>query len=295
MRKNIFMAAFCGLFVATLMTACGQKSPYPGYKQTESGLCYKYIVKNDGPTAQMGEIVQVNLAYYLDDSLLYTTETMPTAVYDMVRESSFAGDLYEGFAMMHKGDSMSMIMPADSVFLKMFNTPFVPEFVDSLAVIRWEVGIVDIMTEEELNARIEAENEAKFAEAKSVFDAYIAENAIEAEPTETGLVYVSKEAGNGQKPEAGQMVKVHYTGMLLDGSVFDSSIERGEPIEFPLGAGYVIPGWDEGIGLMSKGEKGTLYIPANLGYGERQAGPIPAFSNLIFEVELVDFHNAENE
>jgi len=86
----------------------------------------------------------------------------------------------------------------------------------------------------------------------------------------------------------GQTVKVHYTGKLLDGTVFDSSVERGEPISIPIGVGQVIPGWDEGIAMMKKGEKGVLYIPAKLGYGAHGAGPIPPYSNLIFEVELVD-------
>ena len=86
------------------------------------------------------------------------------------------------------------------------------------------------------------------------------------------------------------MARVHYTGKLLDGTLFDSSIERGQPIEFPLGVGQVIPGWDEGIMMMSKGEKGVLYIPYYLAYGDRQAGDkITPFSNLMFEVELIDF------
>lgn len=288
MKKSILLAAACGLVMAFVATSC-EKSAYPGYKQTESGLYYKYLVKNDGPTAQLGEVVEVNLAYYLDDSLMYSTSNIPEPVYDLVRESSFPGDLYEGFTLMHKGDSMSMIMPADSVFLKMFNSRIVPEFVDSLSVIRWEVKVIDIMTEEEVNARIQAAMDEKFVESEETLRAYLAENNIEATPTESGLVYVCTQAGNGSKPEVGKKVKVHYTGTLLDGTKFDSSVDRGEPIEFPLGMGNVIPGWDEGIAMMSKGEKGILYIPAKLGYGDRQAGPIPAFSNLIFEVELVDF------
>ena len=288
MKKSILLAAACGLVMAFVATSC-EKSAYPGYKQTESGLYYKYLVKNDGPTAQLGEVVEVNLAYYLDDSLMYSTSDILEPVYDLVREPSFAGDLYEGFTMMHKGDSMSMIMPADSVFLKMFYSRIVPDFVDSLSVIRWEVKVIDIMTEEEVNARIQAAMDEKFVESEETLRAYLAENNIEATPTESGLVYVCTQAGNGSKPEVGKKVKVHYTGTLLDGTKFDSSVDRGEPIEFPLGMGNVIPGWDEGIAMMSKGEKGILYIPAKLGYGDRQAGPIPAFSNLIFEVELVDF------
>ena len=119
---------------------------------------------------------------------------------------------------------------------------------------------------------------------------YLTAQGITAEPTASGLVYVMTQEGNGEKPADGQMVKVHYTGKLLDGTVFDSSVEREEPIQIPIGVGQVIPGWDEGIMLMSKGEKGVLYIPYYLAYGDRGAGAdIPAFANLMFEVELIDF------
>lgn len=288
MKKNYFLAAMCGLVMAFAATSC-EESAYPGYKMTENGLYYKHLVKNGGPTAEVGQFVEVDLAYYLDDSLLYSTRNMPLPVFDLIRESTFAGDLYEGFTMMHEGDSMSMIMPADSVFLKIFNSQIVPEFVDSASIIRWEVKLIGITTEEGMNARMQAAAEEKFAATEETLRNYLAENSIETAPTESGLVYVCTQAGDGIKPEAGTTVKVHYTGTLLDGTKFDSSVDRGEPIEFPVGMGYVIPGWDEGISMMSRGEKGILYIPSKLGYGAQQAGPIPAFSNLIFEVELVDF------
>ena len=91
------------------------------------------------------------------------------------------------------------------------------------------------------------------------------------------------------KAEAGKTVKVHYSGYLADGKMFDSSIERGEPIEFPLGQGMVIPGWEEGIALMNVGDKLRLVIPYYLAYGEQGREPIiPAKADLTFDVELVD-------
>lgn len=108
--------------------------------------------------------------------------------------------------------------------------------------------------------------------------------------TASGLGIRLTEQTQNEKPKPGDKVKVHYTGTLTNGKKFDSSVDRGTPFEFQLGKGQVIQGWDEGIALLRKGEKATLTIPPNLGYGDRAMGDaIPAGSTLIFEVELIDF------
>ena len=97
------------------------------------------------------------------------------------------------------------------------------------------------------------------------------------------------EVGSGElAAQKGHTVRVHYVGTLENGTKFDSSLDRGEPFEFPLGAGYVIPGWDLGVQGMRVGEKRKLTIPPHLGYGENGVGPIPGNSTLVFEVELVE-------
>jgi peptidylprolyl isomerase len=107
--------------------------------------------------------------------------------------------------------------------------------------------------------------------------------------TSSGLQYIVIEEGTGDKPEKGDTVKVHYTGKLEDGTVFDSSVKRGVPIEFQLGVGRVIKGWDEGIADMKEGGKRQLIIPPDLGYGANGYPPvIPPNSTLIFDVELVE-------
>ena len=106
--------------------------------------------------------------------------------------------------------------------------------------------------------------------------------------TDSGLMYKFLENKNSNKPSKGEKVKVHYKGMLLDGTVFDSSFKRNQPIEFTLGIGQVIKGWDEGISLLGVGDKASFIIPSDLAYGESGAGGvIPPNATLLFEVELI--------
>ena len=110
--------------------------------------------------------------------------------------------------------------------------------------------------------------------------------------TQTGLKYEDVNVGSGAEALSGKKVSVHYTGWLNNngakGNKFDSSVDRGEPFEFPLGAGYVIQGWDQGVAGMKEGGKRVLYIPSSLGYGARGAGAaIPPNADLIFDVELL--------
>ena len=132
--------------------------------------------------------------------------------------------------------------------------------------------------------------EEQFGEVKAAGEKFLQENMTKegVEITESGLQYIVMNEGTGEKPTATSTVKVHYHGTLTDGTVFDSSVDRGEPTQF--GVGQVIPGWTEGLQLMSVGSKYKFFIPQEIGYGAfpRQGGVIRPFEALVFEVELLE-------
>lgn len=138
----------------------------------------------------------------------------------------------------------------------------------------------DKLLKEKAAAAAKLEGEAFAKKVKEKFP-----NAVK---TASGLYYVVDKEGTGAKANKGQTVVAHYTGTFWDGQKFDSSLDRGQPFEFPLGQGRVIAGWDEGFGLFKVGSKGKLIIPYNLAYGEQgYPGAIPPKSDLIFEVEML--------
>ncbi|GLB49917.1 peptidylprolyl isomerase [Neptunitalea lumnitzerae] len=135
----------------------------------------------------------------------------------------------------------------------------------------------------------EGERERRVAEAKQKAEEALEKLAAGFDKTDSGLRYKIIQKGNGVKAEKGKTVSVHYKGMFEDGGVFDSSFKRNQPIDFTLGVGQVISGWDEGIALLQVGDKARFVIPSHLAYGSRGAGGvIPPNATLIFDVELVN-------
>ncbi|CAB0151757.1 FKBP-type peptidyl-prolyl cis-trans isomerase FkpA [Pseudidiomarina piscicola] len=187
----------------------------------------------------------------------------------------------------------SNLVEQDKMDLELDRNQVIAGFVDSL---KDTSKITEEEQQELLTAMQQQFTEKKAAnlgaEAKATGDAYLAENAEKAGVmvTESGLQYEVLNEGEegGKQPTAEDIVQVHYEGTLIDGTVFDSSVERGEPATFPLNR--VIPGWTEGVQLMSVGDKFRFVIPPELAYGDREVGggTIPPKSTLIFEVELLD-------
>jgi FKBP-type peptidyl-prolyl cis-trans isomerase FklB len=152
-----------------------------------------------------------------------------------------------------------------------------------------QISVIMTAWQQEMSAKKAVLAEKDLANNVKAGTDFLAANKLKEGVVElpSGLQYKILTEGAGDNPGDSDIVKVHYTGTLLDGTVFDSSRERGEPIEFPVNG--VIPGWTEALKLMKPGARYMLYIPANLAYGDKKTGPIPEGSTLVFDVELLSF------
>lgn len=185
------------------------------------------------------------------------------------------------------GKSLSVIK--DELDLEVLTQAIADQFAgkDSKLTAEQALKVQEVFTTT-LQAKQAAEAAEKAAKGKEEGAAFLAANKAKpgVKVTESGLQYEVVRAGNGPKPATTDVVRVHYKGTLLDGTVFDSSYDRGQPAEF--GLAQVIPGWSEGVALMPVGSKYKFWIPSELGYGEAGGGPIPPNAMLTFEVELME-------
>lgn len=276
--------------IAIMVVSAISCSKYKGFKRDKKeDFYYKFHIENkkaDQP--EEGDIVELKLTVRTTDSTIIPT--IPTR--DQIVESAFKGDFYAAIKKMHVGDSATFILNGDSIFHYFFGQeyPFGEE------PLYFDIKLDKIMSMEEVEKE-QAERRKEYEEMLETFKNsedslltnYLTDNKVTVKPTSSGLYYIKLASGKGEKVKTGSHVTVHYTGTLLDGTVFDSSYSRDEPIELEVGKGQVIAGWEEGLQLMREGEKARFIIPSKLAYGERGAGGvIPPYTTIVFEVEVLD-------
>lgn len=303
MVKKYLSIALLG---ATAITVTSCNAQNAGFKKTAAGLEYK-IVKDEAGIQKpaIGDYMEFHIKSYVHfpkgDSVLFDSRKMNNnqPVPFQVMPASFKGDLVEGFMMLTKGDSAVFRVPIDSV-IKAGNQPLPWMEKGKNMKIEYTVVVTTVKTQSQLQTEQKAAAEKQVSIDEAQVKEYLAKNNIQATRTPSGLYYKVDKMGTGAKPGVGQMVSMNYTGMTLAGTKFDSNVDpefkHVQPFEFKLGTGQVIKGWDEGIALLPKGSKATLYIPSTMAYGAQSPTPlIPANSVLVFDVEVVDFHDAPAE
>lgn len=271
-RNNQLLVAALGLFLASCSTG--------GVKKTPNGVEYTVHKSGSGAQLKLGDTVLMNITQRLNDSVLAESRKLVGApVPVLIQKSVNKYDLMEGLALLKEGDSATFVIPWDSL-----PEPR-PPFGKKGDKIR-----VTFAVETKYSAATQTARDEK--EIKE----YLDKNKLNATKTAEGVYVAVSQAGTGDKPHAGDTVFVHYTGKLLSGKTFDSSLDSTlrpgmplEPIKFPIGQGFVIKGWDAGISSLNKGSKATLVIPSSLAYGLQGSPPaIPGNSVLVFDVQLVD-------
>lgn len=274
-----------------MLAACNTS----GYKQTPSGIRYRIISTGDGPLVKKGEILKFNYAQKLNDSSLFNSfNSLPT--YAKVDSVGSVYSPIEVFPFLRKGDSVVIVQLADTIMKRM--PPGQPSPLKKGDKITLTLKILDILKGDEM-AQADQMKELKTESDREAgtIQRYLTSKNITTEKTPKG-VYVSVQSpGDGPAVDSGKYVSVMYTGKLFaaDKAVTEKVFETNTgkaPIQFTINSGQVIPGWDEGLKMLKKGGKATLYIPATLAYGQQPGPGGKPFENLIFDVQVVDVADA---
>ena len=258
------------------------------FQTSDKGYHFKKHISNDGRKAAANDGLIFDMDLKKGDLIVFSTrENEPI-------KHRFSKDMYEVdespimemLSQMSAGDSATLLVEADSIAYQLDpQWGFQPGDLATFDIVVREVKTKAELDAEQRDLDRQADKIAK--DTRTIIKQYKA-GTLDVETTASGLKYHITERGKGEKPNEGDLVSVNYSGHLMDGKRFDSSFERGQAFQFPLGQQRVIPGWDEGFGMLPVGTKGYLFIPSELGYGEQGMLPnIPESAELVFYIELL--------
>jgi peptidylprolyl isomerase len=276
-KGNFMKSILITLFSVVLIFGCSNS---PDSVTLKSGLKYSDVKVGTGAEAKNGDLIEVQFKGWIvkDSSDLFGDWSVDsTKKADLIADSyamnqpmkfvlgteSFIKGSEEGIVGMKAGGQRTIVVPSNLAYGPQGMGPIPPN--SSIKVL-----IELVSTKEAVVAKMWDVDSTLF------------------KTTASGLKYAVIQEGEGELVGKEKQATVHYSGFLLDGTKFDSSVERDEPFTFVAGVGQVIPGWDEGVQLMKKGSKARLIVPSNLAYGDRDLGKIPPNSTLIFDVEVLD-------
>jgi FKBP-type peptidyl-prolyl cis-trans isomerase FkpA len=294
-------------FMFFALAALAMASCNGGFKQAPGGLLYNIHTDKEGATIKEGDFLAVNVITKNDaDSVLSSTYDAGNSAPVLMQKPQAKGDIYAALQLLSEGDSATIKMNIDSVFPKGQRPP---QLKGKYLVYEMKVEKVIAkgkLSDQVFQGRISEYFKKQGEELKKrepvLMAKYIADNNLKVSKTASGLNYVVTKQGSGPQIIEGDTAVVNYTGRLLSGKVFDTSVKevaekekianpmrKYEPIRVPVGSAGIIKGWADALVLLNKGAKGTFVIPSSLAYGE-QGSPnvIPPYSPLAFEIEVVD-------
>jgi len=288
LKKNVLIA----LTLVALAVSCGP------YKTAPGGLKYEMIADSSGKPGELGGFVAFDLIMKTSkDSTIQNSFEGGQPMWVEIFKPTYKGCIYEAFQLFSEGDSARIVVQADSFFLKTLGDTVLPPKIDPKEQLTLTIKIRKVYdknyveqerkkSQEQGQARMEALTKQIKVDSALIVE-HIKKNNIKAQRTSQGVyIQYTKNNKNGVNLINGDSVSVHYVGRLLDGTEFDRS--KGEPLVLTLGSRQVIPGWEDALLHLKKGEKATVFIPSALAYGDRDMQTIPANSILVFDIEIVD-------
>jgi FKBP-type peptidyl-prolyl cis-trans isomerase len=296
-------SVLCVLFIVIVLSSCWKNSPYKGYTETDSGLNYKLLAIGDGknkPAA--GDYLQLNITYKTDKDSVFL-DTYSANETGMVilpfNHSSFEGSFEEGLTTMNEGDNVSFIVNADLLFKNFFKSDL-PLFLKPGSIVKMDVKLNKILNETQYKNLVEKYKEIledRDIEEQRKLQTFLDTNQVQFSPLENGMFYIPIKQGTGDFAEVGDAVKINYKGFFLNGSQFESTYSRNQPLEFTLGEeGQVIKGFESAISLMNEGAKTKFIIPSRLAFEKEgsSTGIIPPYTTVVYEIELIHLTKHNN-
>ena len=276
------------ILLVCLLAGCAD--PEVVFETLPSGVQYAFVERNeDGEFANAGDAWVLDVQYYSDtDSLLFDSRSVTSKFTMECPADSMIGCVEEALHLIHSGDSMIIKVDAER-FFAISRGIEMPDFIKRGSLLTFYVRCNGVVPKSTLEQQFGEYISKMMANEKMLISNYIEREQIATVPSPTGLYKIVLKPGSGKQTAANKTVTVHYVGMFVEGTEFDNSYKRNKPLTFKLGEDLVIPGWEEGIATMKKGEKARLVCPSNLAYGPEGTKGIPPFSTLVFDIEMIDF------
>lgn len=297
--KNILFAAG----ITLLMAGCKNNVDF---KKTKGGMPYKLFTSGKGAKPVEGDILKLQFTRKINDSVLISTYQQGAPAYIPFSTATQPYDISEVMGLVHKGDSIYAVQLVDS-FMARNPQSVPPNFKKGDKVITM-VKILDIFKSQEAARKDEMDEKerafstnpaikSQMAKDASIISDYMSKNGIQAQKTKNGVFVQVLSSGGGAPVQAGKMVSLKYKGYNLSGKVFDTNMDTSfkhtEPLEFVVGQGQMVKGFEEGVQGLKKGDKARILIPSSLGWGANSPSPmIGPNENVIFDLEVLDVKDA---
>jgi FKBP-type peptidyl-prolyl cis-trans isomerase FkpA len=274
---------------AIVVSSCKEQSPFEGYSKSKKGFYYQLqTIGESNKKIREGDYITADIQYStIDDSVFFSGRRKLK-----LEKPVYSGAIEDCFMSMRHDESASFILQAEPFFIQTLQSDL-PSFFEADDYFKVKITLIEVQSEEDYFKEKQAflhwtEDFGDYE--KVVLQQFIKEEKIDAQPTESGLIFMPLEKGEGRKIEIGDTIMIHYEGIFLNGKYFDSTKRRKQPFQFVYGTEWqVIDGLEEGLSYLREGDKALFIVPSDLAFGSTgsSTGIVPPFTSLIFEVEVM--------